>query len=216
MMLTLSGAAPSDKASALAQAVDEDVDETQGGRLPIGFALGVKDADQRSEEVFGRDVGTDRPGRNGAIQQQPRSRRQLCEGIGFQLARPMRDKLKSLDQAFLGCGQANVGVKPAPQRADRVGLERELSGKLAEMIDLMTVDGLEQRLARWEMPVQRADADASMSSDRLKACLRASGTEDRGRGIEQALPVADRIRPRSPARHRNLRSHVVQPRAKPS
>ena len=157
--------------SAFAEAVDEDVDEAQGRRLPVACAVGIKDAEKRSKEVFGRDVGTDRARRDRAVQQQAGSRRELLEGVGFQLGRPMRDELQSLDQTLLGCDQANVGVQPVPQRLDGVAIEGELSGQLAEMVDLVTVDGLEQRLARWEMPIQRSYADARVSSDPLKASL---------------------------------------------
>ena len=46
------------------------------------------------------------------------------------------------------------------------------------MVDLMAIDSLEQRLARREMPIERADPDAGLARDRLQAGLRAAGAED--------------------------------------
>ena len=57
----------------------------------------------------------------------------------------------------------------------------------------MPVHRLEQRLARREMPVERADADAGSSGDRLEAGVGPARAEDGGRRFEQQLAVAHRI-----------------------
>ncbi len=51
-------------------------------------------------------------------------------------------------------------MQPAPQGLDGGASPPKLFGKLAELVDLVAIDRLEQGLARREVAVERSDADA--------------------------------------------------------
>ena len=84
-------------------------------------------------------------------------------------------------------------MQPCAQRFRRMPVLGQLFGEVAEMVHLMAINRLEQGLARREMPVERADADACLTRNRFQARLRAAGAEDLRRRFEQKLAVADRI-----------------------
>src|SRR5437762_1388586 len=84
------------------------------------------------------------------------------------------------------------------QPVDGRGLVPQWSRQLDELLHLAAIDCLEQRLARREMAVKRADADPGAARHGLQAGLRAAGTEDRLRGLQQALAVANRVGARPP------------------
>ena len=81
------------------------------------------------------------------------------------------------------CRKASTGGRFLPH----------LPGKLGQLVDLAAIDRLEQGLARREVAVERADADAGPPGDGLQARVRAAGAENPGSRLEQPLAVADRI-----------------------
>ena len=88
---------------------------------------------------------------------------------------------------------ADEQLHPLGQRL--VGREggEQLVGALAEDVDLVAVHRLDERLARGEVPVQRADADAGVAGDVLEGDLGAAGGEGGGGGVDQELAVAHRV-----------------------
>src|SRR4051794_4982425 len=77
----------------------------------------------------------------------------------------------------------------------------------AQLLDLVAVCGLDERVARGEVAVERADPDAGAARDRVQRCIRAAVRERGDRRREQLLAVAARIRPhnrRSPPNHASL------------
>ena len=105
----------------------------------------------------------------------------------------MRRERQRREHALLCGDQLNVGVKPAPQSIDRGGLSRQLPRKLAELIHLVAVNGLEQGLARREVAVERPNPDPGRPSDGLEAGVRSARAEHGRRGLEEALAIADRV-----------------------
>jgi hypothetical protein len=87
-------------------------------------------------------------------------------------------------------------MQPAPQSVDRRCFASEALRKLAELIDFTPIHSLEQGLARREMTIERPYADAGPLRHSFEAGVGAAGAEDVGRRIEQALPIANRIRAR--------------------
>ena len=86
-----------------------------------------------------------------------------------------------------------MDLQPAAQRLDRLGLVLQLLGQFAELLHLAPIDGLEQGLARREVPIERADADTGPSRHGLQARVGAAGAEHRLRRLQHALAVADRV-----------------------
>jgi hypothetical protein len=74
----------------------------------------------------------------------------------------------------------------------REGLE-ELAGSGNEHVDLVAVHRLDERVARGEVPVEGADADAGTSGDLLERDLGTLGREGLGGLREQVLAITDRV-----------------------
>ena len=76
-------------------------------------------------------------------------------------------------------------------------------GDRDEVADAALEDGLDERVARREVAVERADADARAASDLLERRLDAALGEDLARRRDEQLVVAARVAPLSlPARRR--------------
>ena len=78
----------------------------------------------------------------------------------------------------LACSQRRSASTGAASRG-------KLLGEIDELVDLVAVDGLEQRLARREMAIERADADPGRAGHRLEAGVRAAGAEHVARRLQQ-------------------------------
>ncbi len=63
-----------------------------------------------------------------------------------------------LVQGTLGRREPDVLMQPLRQRIPR-RQRREVIRRARHRLDLVDVDGLEERLARWEVPVKRPDSD---------------------------------------------------------
>ena len=87
-------------------------------------------------------------------------------------------------------------MEPAPQRLQRRRLGSERDGEIDKLVDLAAVDSLEQRLARREMAIERADADPGGAGHGLEARIRPAGAEHVARRGKQQVPVSQRIRAR--------------------
>jgi hypothetical protein len=59
-----------------------------------------------------------------------------------------------------------------------------------QLVDLVQVYGLEQRLARWEVPIERSDTDSGPARDRLQRGRYACLSERLTRGGEDLVAVA--------------------------
>ena len=73
---------------------------------------------------------------------------------------------------FLVATNSTLDRSQRRKRFDRRRLVLQLFRKFDELLDLAAIDGLEQRLARREMAVERADADPGASRHRLQAGVR--------------------------------------------
>jgi len=102
----------------------------------------------------------------------------------------------------LPLGRQVVGepVHPAPQRGVRRLLGQDLARAGAQPGQLGMVNRFDQRLTRREVAVQRADAHAGLTRDRLQRHLVAARGERPARRRQQPLPVAVRIRAHRPRR----------------
>src|SRR5262249_39718782 len=96
--------------------------------------------------------------------------------------------------------ELDVGLQPATQRVDGFGLALQLLCEFAELLDLAPIDGLEQRLARREVTIERTDTDTGPLGDRFKTRVRAARAEDRLRRFQHALAIADCVGARPPGR----------------
>ena len=81
----------------------------------------------------------------------------------------------------------------------RVG-GQQLVGLCLELLDAVAEDGLHEVLARREVPVERADADARGAGDLLHRRVRTPAREQPARRFHQARPVAERVGARLPRR----------------
>ena len=96
----------------------------------------------------------------------------------------MRSQLQAPDHALLGRDEADLGMQPRAQSLDRIGFSGEPVGQIAELIDLVTIDRLEKRLARREMPVECANPNFRATRHRFQAGLWAAGGENLGRRFQ--------------------------------
>ena len=69
-------------------------------------------------------------------------------------------------------------------------------GEFYKLIDLTAIDGLKDVLARREMAVERADADAGLARHGFEAGIRAARVEHVTRRDKQPVAIAQRIRAR--------------------
>ncbi len=67
------------------------------------------------------------------------------------------------------------------------------SGHRQELLDPRPEEGVDQRLAVGEAPVDGPDPDAGPLGDLVEADLKAALGEHVGRGVEDSLPVALRV-----------------------
>ena len=97
-----------------------------------------------------------------------------------------------LEQAVAGLDLEDP-LEQADEREPAVGLGRGRLGERHELAEPPLEDGLHERVARREVPVERADADARAPGDLLERRLDAAFGEDlAGRGDEQ-LVIAPRV-----------------------
>ncbi len=79
---------------------------------------------------------------------------------------------------------------------DGLRLIFQLLGQIGKLLHLAAVHRLEQALAGWEMPVERADTDAGGSRDSFEACFRSAGTEYDFCRLKNAFAIANGVGPR--------------------
>src|ERR1700722_17033497 len=176
-----------------AKAVDKDIEQTHHALLPAGLVVQVAHADQRPQQVFRTDIGADFAGRDGAVQQGTDGLGQTIERKSGQLRRALHRKRQRRRHALLGGDEFDIGSQPAPQGIDWIGLALQRFRQFAELLHLAPVDGLEQRLTRREVTIERPDADPGPSRHSLKARLGAAGAEHGFRSLQHALAIADRV-----------------------
>jgi hypothetical protein len=101
----------------------------------------------------------------------------------------VRQETHLVGQRALGRGVADELAQPGDEGVP--GLEvAEVVGLAAHLLDLVDVDGLQERLARREVAVQRADADTCATRDVLQRGGRAVLGEDLAGGGQQVVVVA--------------------------
>ena len=96
------------------------------------------------------------------------------------------------------------------ERLDWRGFALQVLRQLPELLHLPAIDGLEQRLARRKVAVERADADTGPPRHGFEARLRAAGAEDRLRRFQHALAIAERVGAGLAEGFRGLISHGVR------
>ncbi len=88
---------------------------------------------------------------------------------------------------------ADEELHPLGERLIRRKAREQLVRLFDQDLYLVTVDRLDQRVARGEMPVQRADADTGSAGDVLEGDLGAPGGERLGGCGEEEIAVPDRV-----------------------
>jgi hypothetical protein len=71
------------------------------------------------------------------------------------------------------------------------------------------IDRFKQGLAGWEVAVKRSDADTGPSCHGFETGVRATGTEDSLRGLQNALAIANRIGAGPPNRFCGSSCHLI-------
>ena len=117
-----------------------------------------------------------------------RAARQLWKsgGVAFEIVEQL------VGQRLLGRHVGDDAVEPAVQGLPRIAAV-ELRRRVADLGHLVDVERLEQRLARGEVAVERADADARAARDLLQRGALAALGEGLARGREHLLVVAARV-----------------------
>src|SRR5882672_1868814 len=192
-----------------AKAIDEDIQQPQHGRLPAGLIVHVAHADECAQNVFRADIGAYLAGRDGAVQQGADGFGQALERIDVEFRRALHGKRQRGRHAFFGGNEFDIGSQPAAQGVDRRRLILQLFRQLAELLHLAPIDRLKQGLAGWEVAVKRPDADTGSPCHSFETGVRATGTEDSLRGLQNALAIANRIGTGPPNRFCGTSCHLI-------
>ena len=153
----------------------------------------IAHAHQRTQDVFRADVVTNLAGRDRPVQKGGDCPSEPIERIGEQFRILVGGQRQRRRHALFCGNEFHIRAQPAPQRVDGLRLLLELFGQIGKLLHLAAVHRLEQRFARGEMPVKRADAHAGGARDRFEACVRAAGAENRLCRLEHTLAIADGI-----------------------
>ena len=86
-------------------------------------------------------------------------------------------KCERCRHALFGGDELHNRAHPLTQRVDGLRFLFQLLGQVCKLLHLVTIDGLEQGFARWEMPVEGANSDPGRARDSFQAGVRATGTE---------------------------------------
>ncbi len=97
-----------------------------------------------------------------------------------------------LVERALGCREADVLMQPLRERLPRRQL-RQVGGCARHGLDLVDVHGLEKRLPRGEVTVERADPDPGPLRHLLERSRRALLGEERARGRHELVVVHARV-----------------------
>ena len=163
--------------------------------MPAGLVVHVAHADEGAQQVFGADIGR--------VSRRPRQRdRAACRSpwSGDRTKRrraptsSARPSASAAIMPFLVATSSTLDRSQRRRASTGSAVALQLLGKFAELLDLASVHGFEQRLARREMAVERADADAGAFCHGLQARLRTAGAEHGLRSLQHALAIAHRIR----------------------
>ena len=173
-----------------AQAVDHDVEDPVDLR---GIGVDRRDAAEQARDVDEACVRTGVARSLRALQQAVTGARD-CDTAGAEDLRVGADRAEHLlcERALRG-READELAQPRDERVP--GLEvGKAGGRAADGLDLVEVDGLEQMLARREVPVERADADLRPPGDVLERRRAAVCRERLARCGDELLVVAPRVR----------------------
>jgi hypothetical protein len=172
-----------------------------GSGIPFGLLEAGQVTDEE-DDVAGVDVGADAPVGLARVEQQGQrlaDRAQAVRGEG------LRDtRLHGGEDPALDARVAGHPVEPARQRSERLVLGEQDGRRRHELVDVLPVDLGEQVLARREVAVEGALADACLPGDRVELHLprvrdgRPRGGDDPGAVARGVGPETGRVH-RSPA-----------------
>jgi hypothetical protein len=176
-----------------AQPVDEDVDKSQNAGLPPGLIVHVAHAHKSTKEVLRADVFADFACRDRPVQQPADGLRQPIERMREELRVFVGSKSERRRHALFRGNELHDRPHPVTECIDGLGLLFQLFGKIGKLLHLAAVHRFEQGFARWEMPVEGADAHTGGARDGFEAGLRTAGAENRLCRLEDALAIPSGI-----------------------
>lgn len=172
---------------------DQYVDEPAGALLPAGYSGGVKDPHERSDEIVWIGVCAQFAASDSA-------RDQCDKGSVNKTARPFdqshraaRDGVHSRDDEALGSNMVNKEKHPGTQRFKRRHGGREPLFGRGKLFNFAAVNGLDEGVARWEVPIEGTGTDAGPARDIVEARRRAIAGERFLRYLKDAGAVALRV-----------------------
>ncbi len=85
-------------------------------------------------------------------------------------------------------------IHPAAHRLGRRELPEQFVGSERQALDLVVIDGIDERFPGREVAVERGNADAGLAGDGAHRRLGIGGREDAGGRGEKHVAVAGRVR----------------------
>jgi len=174
----------------IAQAIQEKVEQAAGLVALFGRAGDEGDPAHAEHHVGSVDIASKLPLRGARLQQRVNGLEQAFATLGEWVAPRCDHRSQSLGHPMFGGQVVDEAIHPGPQC--HVGRRRlqQLRNAGAEPRQLVAVGGFDERLTGWEMAVQRADAHACVSSDRLQRHVGTVMREGMDGDLEQPVAVA--------------------------
>lgn len=172
---------------------DEDVDEPASGLLPAGFVGGVKDADEGADEVVGIGVVAEIAAGDGALDEGGECVADEGAGTHNEARGATGHSIHCGDDEHFAGDVVDEEKHPGTESFEgwQAGGEAQAGG--GQFLDFATIHGLDEGVARWEVAIERAGADAGSACDVVEARGCAHAGEDLLSYLKDALSVALRV-----------------------
>jgi len=188
------GTASSSRVVRGSESVEEDVEQTVGAHGSTGLPTDHEDPDQARGDLRRGHVGAQFTGRGAGVEDAPDRGEDLIAGP--RMGEPTRfDHCQErVEHAALRRYPLPVEIHPGSKGLRRGVTEEQFASARREAVDLVSVDGLDQRLARRKVAIERRYADVGLPGDGAHRALRTFRGEDAGGDGKQLRAVASGIR----------------------
>jgi hypothetical protein len=173
-----------------AEPVDQESDHTSGAAVVLGRHAQARD---RLQKIIRLDVVADLTGGHCGLKKRPKGGSNALLEIGAQGFEGRVSRVQGRGEPAFGGNKGGVSLQPFRQcLAGRV-LGGEERGGLRAGIDFVTKDGCDQVRTLRKVPVNGADADASLLCNLAHRSVYSRGREYRLGRLEQRIKVALRV-----------------------
>ncbi|ENN84123.1 hypothetical protein RHSP_78514 [Rhizobium freirei PRF 81] len=189
-----------------AKPVHQQPHKTAGAIVPfrrIGHGIG---AGQRVQHIGAINIRADGACGDRLCDQARERHRHPAIAIGKEFGITVEKDAKAVGHAAFRGDISDEAMHPFLQGLVRRKFRRKLAGGIAERLDFVAIDGLDQMLPAGEMAIERPDPDPGLPGDILERGDGAMAGKGLRSNLDQPVMVAARIGARAPAfvRHHTL------------